>query len=117
MYKVGDYIIYGGSGVCRVGAVGKLKDSKIDSDRLYYTLEPAYLCGNTIYTPVENNKVFIRPILSREETMDIIDHIREIDCLWVTDEKNREQLYKEALHSCDCKELVKIGRASCRERV
>lgn len=36
MYQVGERIIYGGSGVCEVRAVGPLES--VGGDRLYYTL-------------------------------------------------------------------------------
>ena len=34
--------------------------------------------------------------------------IQEIETLWVPFEKGREELYKEALKKCDCKEWIKI---------
>ena len=37
MYQVGDLIVYGGTGVCRVMEVGPQTGG-----RLYYTLEPVY---------------------------------------------------------------------------
>ena len=40
--------------------------------------------------------------------MKLIDDIKNIDSLWVADEKRRESEYKEAMKRCDCRELVKI---------
>ena len=34
--------------------------------------------------------------------------IGEIDLLWVGDEKKREQIYKEAIRTCNCEEWVRI---------
>jgi CarD family transcriptional regulator len=42
MFAVGDYIIYGSNGVCKVEAVGLLDMSGIPKDRQYYTLQPIY---------------------------------------------------------------------------
>ena len=40
MYQVGDLIVYGGTGVCRVMEVGPHTGG-----RLYYTLGPVYVAG------------------------------------------------------------------------
>ena len=57
---------------------------------------------------VEGNKSIMRRVLTREEAYELIDAIKTIDKLWVSDEKQRENKYKEALRTCDCKEWVGI---------
>lgn len=108
MFKVGDIIIYGRTGVCRVEKVDLLNNPNVDNHKLYYTLQPCYAKGNTIFTPVDNTKVIMRPILTKEEVMQIIEEIKNIDTLWINDEKKREFAYKEAVSKCDCRELIKI---------
>ena len=108
MFKAGDFVVYGSNGVCRVQKVGTLDSPGVPKDRLYYTLIPCYIKGSTIFTPVDNQKVIIRLVLTREEALQLIDEISGIDMLWIGDEKKRELQYKEAFRSCDCRELVKI---------
>ena len=108
MFKAGDFVVYGSNGVCRVQKVGTLDSPGVPKDRLYYTLIPCYIKGSTIFTPVDNQKVIIRLVLTREEALQLIDEISCIDMLWIGDEKKRELQYKEAFRSCDCRELVKI---------
>lgn len=108
MFEVKDYIIYGSHGVCKVKAVGKLDTAGMGKDRLYYTLEPVYENGSKIFTPVDNEKVMIRAVISKEEAIELIDDIKNIDTLWITNEKRREFDYKEAFQKNDCRELVKI---------
>jgi CarD family transcriptional regulator len=82
MYQIGDLVIYGDSGACRVEAIGKLDVSYIDRSKLYYTLRPIYRDGK-IYAPTET-KVFMRPVLTFPEAQRIIGlipSIKEIDCL------------------------------------
>ena len=50
MYQVGDLVIYGSSGVCRVSAVGKPGVSYVDEGKDYYTLSPLY-GTEVIYAP------------------------------------------------------------------
>lgn len=108
MFKAGSYIIYGTKGVCKVAAVGTLNLPGVDKHQLYYTLAPVYEHSGTIYTPVENSKVSMREVISREDALALIKEIPSIESLWITNEKEREQLFQKALLTCDCREAVKI---------
>lgn len=106
MFEVGDNIIHGGSGACRVENIGAINTGV--KGRIYYTLVPYYIKGSSVYTPVDSDKVFMRPVMTKEEVMDLINDIKDIETLWVKDEKKREEIYKNAIRSCDARELVKI---------
>jgi len=108
MYKIGDFIVYGSNGVCQIEKIGPMDSPVIPKDKLYYTLHPHYVKGSTIFTPVDNQKVVMRPVLTKEAALELVNDIRNIDMLWIGDEKKREQQYKEAFRTCDCRELVKI---------
>ena len=108
MFDVGDRIIYGSSGVCSVEHIGALDSPNALKGRIYYTLCPQYTKGSTIFTPVDNEKVKMRPVISREEAMKLVDEVKDIEYLWIADEKGRELEYKEAFLKCDCRELVRI---------
>ena len=74
MYNVGDLVFYGSTGVCRIVEIKKPNAVKEKEERLYYTLKPLYQeC--MISTPVDNDKVFMRPIITKEEAERIIDTI------------------------------------------
>lgn len=45
MFHVGDYIIYGSNGVCKVDKVGPMNLDGVSRDRMYYTLIPVYSKG------------------------------------------------------------------------
>lgn len=108
MFEVGDYLIYGLNGVCKVDAIGTMDISGVPKDKLYYTLLPIYRTGCRLFTPVDNEKVVIRPVVTKEEALSYIDHMLEIETLWITDEKRRENMYKEIAKQCDPKEWIKI---------
>ncbi len=108
MFEAGDYIIYGSNGVCRVEGIGTLDVSGVPKDRLYYTLQPVYSKGSKVFTPVDNDKVVMRPILTETEAKKIIDGIREIEELWIEDVSKRDMVYKESMKKCDCMEWIKI---------
>ena len=71
MYKVGELIFYGGTGVCRVEGIEERREKGVS--RPYYVLKPTCQDG-TIYIPVDT-KVYMRPVISREEAERIIDAI------------------------------------------
>ena len=107
MFKVNDYIVYGNAGVCRVDTIGPM-DFGQGSSKDYYTLCPVYQRGSQVFTPVDNEKVVMRPLMSDEECRDLISRIDEIELLEITDEKKREDTYKEAIRTCDADAWVSV---------
>ena len=108
MYQIGDLVIYGDSGACRVEAIGKLDVSYIDRSKLYYTLRPIYRDGK-IYAPTET-KVFMRPVLTFPEAQRIIGlipSIKEIDCLSGNHRILKEN-YSQLLLSHNCIDLIRL---------
>ena len=92
MFKVGDYVVYGNSGVCRVEDICPISIGSNDKD--YYTLVPVYGRNSRLYTVVNSDKVVIRPIMTKQESDALIDEMENIDTLWIGDEKKREEIYK-----------------------
>lgn len=89
-------------------AIGSINVPGVDKRRLYYTLSPVNDRSGTIYTPVENSKVTMREVLSREEALALIQEIPSIEALWIPSDKEREQLFQKALLTGDCRESVRI---------
>ncbi|MCI8381086.1 MAG: CarD family transcriptional regulator [Lachnospiraceae bacterium] len=106
MFKVGDYVVYGNTGVCKIEDIGPLSIGS--SDKEYYTLVPVYGRNSKLYTAVDSDKVVIRPIMTKQESDALINEMEEIDALRIGDEKRREEIYKETMRTCDCKEWVRI---------
>ncbi|MCI8513234.1 MAG: hypothetical protein HFI93_01170 [Lachnospiraceae bacterium] len=109
MFAKGDYIIYGNSGVCRVDEIGTPAGvASADEGRIYYTLTPVYGTG-TIYIPVDG-KVFMRPVISRDEAERLIDRIPEIreDTCEHRDQKLLANHYKSFIQSHECEDLVQL---------
>lgn len=106
MYKIGECIIYGTNGVCKVDSICTMGSGKDAQD--YYCLIPTSDSSGKIFTPVNNDKVIMRRILSRQEAMELIESIPDIEQLIIEDEKQREQGYKKAIYSCDCRKLISV---------
>ncbi len=108
MFEIGELIIYGGNGVCRVEKIGPIDTGMGTKGRMYYTLNPLKNKDSRIFTPVDNEKVIMRPTMTREDALALIDQIQNVETLWIGDERRRETEYKEAVRKCDCREYVKI---------
>lgn len=108
MFEVGNYVVYGSAGVCKVDKVGPLLKMKLPKEKIFYTLLPIYSKGSKVFTPVDSDKVILRPVISKEEACEIINEMDEVEEMWIPDNKKREETFKESLRKCDCRELVKV---------
>lgn len=110
MYQVGDFIIYGSNGVCEITHVGPMdvpgRTRRNAEEKLYYTMKPCYINDSSIFTPVDNARVVMRPVMTEKEAKDLVDEIDEISPLEIREDKKRELEYKEAVLSCDPVTLV-----------
>lgn len=108
MFEKGDYIVYGSTGICVVEDITTMDLPGIPRDRWYYVMSPYRQEGNKIFTPVDNPKMKLRRILTREEALALINEIPSIERIRIAEEKLREQKYKEYIRSCECKNWIKI---------
>jgi CarD family transcriptional regulator len=108
MFDVGDFMIYGSNGVCKVTDVGPMKMPGIPKDKLYYTMVPCYIRDSEIFTPVDNERVVMRKVMSKDEAEDFISSMPDIGELEIIEEKKRELEYKQAVLTCDPTVLVEL---------
>lgn len=108
MFETGDYVVYGHNGICQVIGVTTMDMPGISKDRLYYILRPEGQKEGKIFTPVDSEKMVLRKVMQKEEAEALIAEMPTIETLEVTDEKRREEQYKECIKSCECRELIRI---------
>ncbi|HWQ57409.1 MAG TPA: CarD family transcriptional regulator [Clostridia bacterium] len=110
MFKVGDYIVYGGEGVCRVETIGPVPVTSMDQSKVYYTLSPLYHTG-VIYAPTDAN-LPMRPVLTREEARALIKSIPDMPMApeLPSDPKRVAAEYKTYLQTYDCAKLLRLIR-------
>lgn len=108
MFAKGDFIVYGRTGICEVMDISTIDMDGVSRDKLYYILSPRQGGGGRIFTPVDNSKVVMRKVISKEEAAKLVDQIPEIETLWIDNEKLRESRYKESMRTCDCTEWIKM---------
>ncbi len=109
MFRKGDYIIYGSTGVCQIEEIGMPENfSGADPNRTYYTLRPVYDVGS-IYTPVDTS-VYMRAVISKDEADALVAGLAalEVDTF---DSRNMKMLsdhYLAAIKSNDCEQLLRL---------
>ena len=108
MYEIGQLIVYGNEGVCRVEEIGTPKISGVDKHRDYYTLAPIYREGK-VFTPVDS-KVFMRPVISSEEALALIDRIPAMTAEVYENANLRflNEHYQHCLQNYTCADLLQL---------
>lgn len=109
MFQPGELVVYGTTGVCRVEGVTQPEMSGSDRGKWYYLLKPLQQDG-IIYTPVENSKVPMRPVISAQEAEALIDRIPTIqaEAVYSPTLQALAQHYQSVLRSSDCGNLLRL---------
>ena len=112
MFEINDLIMYGARGVCRVKEITHLDWDAANSEREYYVLEPLYK-ADMVYVPVDNQKVYMRHVMSKQEVLDLIDSMPEIESKIVKASSIQQlsRYYQAAIDSHECSELVRLTKS------
>lgn len=110
-FPIGTMILYGTDGVCTISQVVMRKFRSSSKD--YYVLKPLYNETATIYIPVGNEacESKMRPVLSKSEILAVIDSLPGRDAMWIEDENDRKELYRDAISGGDRVQLIGIIKA------
>ena len=109
MFQVGELILYGSSGICRIEAIGQRENTALmNSNKEYYTLSPLYGDG-VIYAPVDTT-VFMRPIINKEQAMELIHRIPDIQAepYISRDQRALGEHYRHFFESHQCEDLIQL---------
>lgn len=111
-YQVNDLVVYGSNGVFRIDGVCKKKIGGREQE--YYVLKPVYQHGvSTAYVPVEGEQSAgkLRPLLSREEVVSLIDALPQMQAPWIESRDARRERYREILRDGDRTAMMRAIRA------
>ena len=111
MFQLGDQVIYGIHGLCRIS---ELETRKIDRKLIeYYVLEPVEQPGTRYYIPTQNQAAVakLQRVLTRKELDELLKTVSNSGSVWVEDENQRKQRYRELINSGDRATLIGMIRA------
>lgn len=108
MFKKGDYIVYGNSGICEIADITTINMEGVPKDKLYYVLYPYNQIGRKVFIPVNSLKVSMRKIMTEKEATALIEEIPNIEQFNIINDKLCEGIYKECIRSGKCKEWIRM---------
>lgn len=116
MFAVGEYIVYGMNGICRVEKICTSPFDAADT-RVYYLLVPLNNpMSSTIYTPIDNERVPMRRLMTPEEIEEFLTVMPHIEVLNVPVEKQRREIYRTTISALCPEGYVSVMKTVERRR-
>jgi len=98
-FKVGDNIVYAGSGVCQIDAIKDISFFR-EKPQKYYVLKPLFVRqSQVLYVPFDNKAQVdrIQPVLSKKEAMALIEKIPYNNLEWIDDRNDRKDAFADII--------------------
>ncbi len=109
MFKVGDYVSYGNSGVCQIVDMIWMNSGAADNTKKhYYVLQPVYNASGKIYTPIDNDRVIMRSLISYDMAEELLADATDIMPIPEAPPREMDAEYKKRIRSCDCRQWMSI---------
>ncbi len=115
-FKIGDIVVYGHCGICRIDAVeSKCFDKKSED---YYVLSVMHNKNSKLFVPVNNEKLTanMRVPMTKEEIDSLLAGDNNYDVQWIDDKKSRPQYFKEIIRSGDKNKIMAMLRCIYRKK-
>ncbi len=116
MYQVGDRVVYGIHGVCRVV---EEESRVVDRKRVtYLALEPEGAKGSRYLVPTHNANAMAKlsPLLTKEELTALLTGEAVRQDAWIVDESRRKQHYRELIGSGQREKIAQMVHTLYRHR-
>ena len=109
MFSVGQTVLYGANGVCRIEEITKRRIGAFETE--YYVLKPIWSDSSTVYVPTGNETLVsrIRFVKSADEIRDILAD-RSLTMNWIDNKIERAEYFRSVITGEDCRELVALVR-------
>ena len=99
MFEVNDYIFYGSCGVCRVDKICTEPTPEAPKGILYYVMSTLAEPKQTILNPVANERVFMRYVMTREESEEFFSVLPTLPTLSGENAKELREQYIGAMRA------------------
>lgn len=113
MREIGERVIYGSNGVMEI--VDIREETVGDITRKYYVLRDLNSTQvSHIFVPTDNEKLVstMRPLLTKEEAMDMIKRIKTIpEAEWKNDNRIRSEKFRKVIESGDRDSVIAVIKA------
>ena len=106
MFQIGDKIVYSVYGICRISDI--VEKEVGDVKRKYYELAPLSDGRSTIFTPVDSTKVLLRPVISKNQAIELLENSDSVDMEWPDNVWKRNQEFKSITQNADLQENISL---------
>lgn len=103
MFKIGDYVVHSGHGVCSI--IDKYTNPTFNKD--FYKLETIHN-KMTIMMPLDKADAFLRPVIEKNELLQIINASVEISDEYPKDNKERKNEFQILVTSNNINDTIKL---------
>ena len=108
MYSIGDMVMYGSFGICKVTAIEKR--DLTGEEQEYYILKHINSDKNIFYVPTNNEAALskLHPICSKAEVDELISHINSEKLIWIDNDIKRKEEYSRIIKDADKHEIIRL---------
>lgn len=107
MFRQGELVVHPGEGVCRVEDV-RTEEFQKGQPREYYLLRPMAAGGMTVYLPVDQTRVPLRPIMDAERARTLHDAAQAAESVWVANDRERQERFTAILHAAEPEAMMRM---------
>ena len=111
MFNVDDIVTYGINGVCKIVTIEE--KNLMGTKKNYLVLKPLNDDKSTFYVPVDNENLLskMRKLLSEDEINQLIDSMPNEKILWINNERERKERYRQIIADGNHSELIRMIKA------
>lgn len=108
MFKIGDVVLYGAQGICKIDGIEVKQIGKTAAD--YYVLKPVFNDSTALFVPVENEVLIAKmhSVLTKAQANELIEKASQIEVLETNDENQKREEFKNTLSCGDRQRLIAV---------
>lgn len=108
MYSIGDMVMYGTFGICKVTAIEK-RDFTGEQQE-YYILKHINSDKNIFYVPTNNEAALskMHSICSKAEVDELISHMNSEELIWIDNDIKRKEEYSHIIKEADKHKIIRL---------
>ncbi len=108
MYNVGDMVMYGAFGICKITAIEKRDFTGEEQE--YYILRHINYDKNIFYVPTGSEEALskIHRICSKAEVDELISQMNSEGLIWIDNDIKRKEEYSRIIKDADKHEIIRL---------
>lgn len=110
-YEIGQYVVYGKIGVCRVVDCRPMNFGGAGGGS-YFFLAPQSDPKSLVYVPCDNDLLLarMRPLLKKHEIDSLLEGVTDEPVVWIEERNERSSAYRRIMSGGDLRQIVRLIR-------